>query len=393
MLLVKFLFWITCGLTIFPYVIYPLVLRVLRNNASLPKSAEALAFEDSPSVTIIVSARNEAGVIEEKIRNALALDYPSDLLNVLVVSDSSTDETDAIVRSFSESTSQVKLLAIEERRGKTAGLNKAMEQVETDLVVFTDANAMFETNALRELVAPFRDAVVGYVVGAQKYTQAEGQTAGENEGLYWRFELALKKAESDFYSVVGGDGAIYAIRRELFSPLADEDINDFVNPLQIILKGKRGVFRAQAIAYEDPANSFDKEFNRKRRIVCRSWGALLRYGANSEMLSLPKFAFMVISHKVLRWFSMVWIVSAVVLNMMILVTQPSVLYLLTATLILGSMILAILGRAKAATQTEVRSIFAIPYYFYMANIAASLGVLDYARGNRYVVWDHVRTTT
>lgn len=369
-----------------------MLLRLLKKDAA-SDAVESTVPEKLPSATIIVSARNEEGVIEDKIRNALALNYPADLLKVLVVSDSSTDETDAIVTRLSESSDQVKLLAIEERRGKTAGLNKAMELVESELVVFTDANAMFEPDALRELVIPFHDPSVGYVVGAQKYTQSEGETAGENEGLYWRFELALKKAESDFYSVVGGDGAIYAIRRELFTPLAEEDINDFVNPLQIILKGKRGIFRPQAVAFEDPANSFEKEFNRKRRIVCRSWGALLRYGANSKMLALPKFAFMVLSHKVLRWLSMFWILSAVVCNTVILAIQPSFLYVLCALLIFGSMMLAFVGRLHALERSEVRSLFAIPYYFYMANIAATLGVLDYARGNRYVVWDHVRTAT
>lgn len=393
MLLFKFLFWIACVLTIYPYVIYPLLLRFLKDEKASQRLAIATTSETLPTVTIIVSARNEEGVIEEKVRNALALNYPTDLLKVLVVSDSSTDETDVIVSRLCETSNQVMLLAIEERRGKTAGLNKAMELIDTDLVVFTDANAMFEIDALRELITPFGDSSVGYVVGAQKYTQSEGQTAGENEGLYWRFELGLKKAESDFYSVVGGDGAIYAIRRELFSPLADEDINDFVNPLQIILKGKRGVFRPQAVAFEDPANSFDKEFNRKRRIVCRSWGALIRYGANTKMLAQPKFAFMVVSHKVLRWLSMFWIVSAVILNAVLLFVQPSLIYVLTALLIFGSIILAIVGRVQATDRSEVSSIFAIPYYFYMANIAATLGVLDYARGNRYVVWDHVRTAT
>ena len=329
----------------------------------------------------------------DKINNALALDYPAERLSIMVVSDASTDNTDALVTELATQSPQVKLLAISERRGKTAGLNRAMEQIDSDLVIFTDANAMFDRDALNHLLTPFGDSAVGYVVGAQKYTQAEGQSAGDNEGLYWRFELALKQAESEFYSVVGGDGAIYAIRRELFTPLADEDINDFVNPLQIILKGYRGVFRGEAVAFEDPANSFDKEFNRKRRIVCRSWGALVRYGLNRKLFGLPKFAFMVFSHKVLRWFSMIWISLAVVLNLVLLLSKPNLLYVLTALGIYGSIALAFVGQHLAAQKDEVSNIFAIPYYFYMANVAAILGVCDYMRGNRYVVWDHVRTTT
>ena len=392
MIFIKVLFWLACLLTIFPYVIYPVVLRFGGSSRTLRLPAESGAG-DKPSLTIIVSARNEEAVIADKINNALSLDYPQDGLNVLVVSDASTDRTDDLVKEIAASSPQVELLAIAERRGKTAGLNRAMEQIDSDLVVFTDANAMFDADALKHLVAPFSDPNVGYVVGAQKYTQAEGQSAGDNEGLYWRFELGLKAAESDYYSVVGGDGAIYAIRRQLFTPLADEDINDFVNPLQIILKGYRGVFRADAVAFEDPANSFEKEFDRKRRIVCRSWGALLRYGMNHRLLALPKFAFMMFSHKVLRWFSMLWIATAVVLNLAILVTKPSMLYVATALAIFGSITLALIGHRLSGQHDKISSIFAIPYYFYMANVAAILGVLDYARGNRYVVWDHVRTTS
>ncbi|MEM7466644.1 MAG: glycosyltransferase family 2 protein [Pseudomonadota bacterium] len=388
---IQIIFWLACLLTIFPYAIYPLILRSRRLTIGSP-TLEQIAEDELPTITIIVSARNEETVIVDKINNALSLDYPAEKLNLMVVSDASTDDTDKLVTEIADTSPRVKLLAIAERRGKTAGLNRAMEQIDSDLVVFTDANAMFKPDALRYLVAPFSNSKVGYVVGAQKYTQADGQSAGDNEGLYWRFELSLKAAESDFYSVVGGDGAIYAIRRELFTPLADEDINDFVNPLQIILKGYRGVFSSQAIAFEDPANSFDKEFNRKRRIVCRSWGALVRYGFNRQLFALPKFTFMVFSHKVLRWFCMVWISIAVLLNLILLISKPSLLYVLTAVAIYGSIALAMVGQRLSRNRDDVSSVYAIPYYFYMANIAAFLGVLDYTRGNRYVVWDHVRTT-
>lgn len=393
MALIQTIFWLACLLTIFPYIVYPLILRIWPQSQVQKLSANSSERDVLPSLTIIVSARNEEAVIQDKINNALALDYPADKLNVLVVSDASTDSTDELVAEIAEQTSSVALLAIAERRGKTAGLNRALEQVDTDLVVFTDANAMFERDALQQLIGPFADPTVGYVVGAQKYTAEDGQSAGDNEGLYWRFELGLKKSESDFYSVVGGDGAIYAIRRELFTPLADEDINDFVNPLQIILKGFRGLFRPEAIAFEDPANSFEKEFNRKRRIVCRSWGALVRYGLNMRLLAFPRFAFMVMSHKVLRWLSMIWIAAASLLNLILLIAKPGGIYWATAFAIYGSIALAITGYKLAARSEQVSSIFSVPYYFYMANIAAILGVLDYARGNRYVVWDHVRTTS
>jgi len=273
----KLLFWVSVLLLIYPYVIYPLLLRYLVRRERLAETTAMaemakMSAADLPCMTVIVSAHNEAAVIEEKIRSTLACDYPADRLAVVVVSDASTDATNAIVERLAAVSPNVRLLAIEEHRGKTAGLNLAMEHIDSDLVVFTDANALFDPTALRLLAECFADAEVGYAVGAALYTRNIESGAGGNEGLYWRYELAIKELESAFGSVVGGDGAIYAIRRALYEPLAAEDINDFVNPLQIIAQGYRGVFCAQARAYEDAANDYDKDcvsFVGRIGAVCR----------------------------------------------------------------------------------------------------------------------------
>ena len=384
-------FWVAVFLLVYPYVLYPVMLWAGARLFPRPSAAGTAADDAAlPALTVIVSAHNEAAVIEEKIRTTLACDYPAERLGILVVSDASTDETNAIVEGMAERDPRVRLLAIAEHHGKTAGLNRAMESIDTDIVVFTDANAVFAGDALRRLAACFADPAVGYAVGAALYRQEGGSTAGENEGLYWRYELALKKLESDFDSVVGGDGAIYAVRRDLYRTLAPEDINDFVNPLQVIGAGYRGVFVPEARAYEEPANDYGKEFRRKRRIVCRSWGALLRYYRGLALTRRRRFLFMLVSHKVIRWFTLAWLGIAAVANLLLVMEAEGAIYLFTLLGFLGVFGLAAVGRGKARRGEAVPAHQSIPYFFLSSNLAALLGIIDYARGNRYVTWTHVR---
>tara|TARA_R110002096_G_scaffold43479_21_gene117422 strand:- start:10573 stop:11745 length:1173 start_codon:yes stop_codon:yes gene_type:complete len=383
------LFWTASVLTVLPYVIYPALLYVAvalkRKAAPTPEPATW------PSVTVVVSAHNEEAVIETKIRTTLALDYPAESLAVVIVSDASTDETNAIVGRLAAEDPRVRLVEITEHRGKTAGLNIAMETITSDVVIFTDANAIFAADAVREIARELGGENVGYVVGSALYTSEPGSTAGGNEGLYWKYELAIKRLESTFESVIGGDGAIYGIWRRHYEPLAAEDINDFMNPLHIIGAGYRGVFSANARAFEDPANDFAKEFRRKRRIVCRTWGALLRYGIGRLYRANPRYTVMLVAHKLVRWFTLLWAMIALACNVAVLLLGGPGIYVLTCGLIVLSIILALTGWRRSIAGPEVPAYCGIPYYFYLSNLAALLGIIDYARGNRYVTWQHVRS--
>ncbi|MGE0486811.1 MAG: glycosyltransferase family 2 protein [Gammaproteobacteria bacterium] len=386
----KSLFWLSAWLALYPWLVYPPLLWLLARLR--PRQGRPDADFELPALTVVVSAHNEAAVIEEKIRTTLATDYPADRLTALVVSDASTDDTNAIVTRLAAETPNVRLLAFEEHRGKTAGLNLAMAEIETPVVVFTDANAIFEPVALRRLVEPLADPAVGYVVGAQHYARDEAGAAGENEGLYWRYELALKTLESRFDSVVGGDGAIYAVRRELYRELAAEDINDFVNPLQVIAQGYRGLFQPEARAFEEPADDFLKEFRRKRRIVCRSWGALTRYWPSLDLPRYPRFTFMLFSHKVIRWFTMLWLVLAGAAALVLTARGAGGIYVLALFALVGLFALGALGRKAVHAGESLPAWQSVPYYFLLSNYAALLGVVDYLRGNRYVTWQHVRSS-
>jgi glycosyltransferase involved in cell wall biosynthesis len=387
--LLEALFWLTSTLTVLPYLIYPILLYA--GVKIRGRSGEVSEPAEWPTVTVVVSAHNEDAVIENKIRTTLALDYPRDRISVVIVSDASSDATNEIVSRLAEEDGRVHLVELSEHRGKTAGLNVAMETITTDVVVFTDANAIFAPDALREISRELCGDNIGYVVGSALYSDEPGSTAGGNEGLYWKFELAIKQLESAFESVIGGDGAIYGIWRRLYEPLAAEDINDFMNPIQIIGAGYRGVFSASARAFEDAANDFGKEFRRKRRIVCRTWGALLRYGIRRLYRANPRYTCMLFAHKVVRWFTLLWIALALGANIALLGFDGPAIYVLTLGMILLSIGLAIAGWVHSLRDPRVPAYFGIPYYFYLSNLAALLGIIDYARGNRYVTWQHVRT--
>jgi cellulose synthase/poly-beta-1,6-N-acetylglucosamine synthase-like glycosyltransferase len=250
-----------------------------------------------PQVSVIVSVFNEERVIEEKIKNTLALEYPVDLLEVLVSSDGSTDTTHDIVSRFDDS--RLVLRAFPERSGKTACLNRVVPQARGDIILFTDANSMFSPDLLLKLVRNFADPRVGLVTGWTRYT-GPGES-GEATGAYARMEKLTKQWESAVSSCVGADGAVFALRRELYEPLEDRDINDLVIPLHAVSKGKRVVLDPEVFCFEEPAQDERKEFRRQVRITNRTLGAIMR---NLKVLNpsvYGTFAFFLMSHKVLRF--------------------------------------------------------------------------------------------
>jgi cellulose synthase/poly-beta-1,6-N-acetylglucosamine synthase-like glycosyltransferase len=255
------------------------------------------------------------------------------------------------------------------------------------VVVFSDANAIFDADAVRELVRCLDDAKTGYVVGAALYSD-HGSRAAESEGLYWKLEMYLKQLESAFFGVVGGDGAIYAIRRDLFKELRDDDISDFVNPLQIVAAGFRGVFNPRARCYERAGETFRQEFQRKRRIVNRSWRAVHRYGWLLASRADWRFLFMLLSHKVIRWFGLPLIVVAWLLNTGLL--GEGRLYVLTWISISATFLLAAYGSLLDWGSRSAPRIVSVFYYFYLVALAAVLGIWDDFKGVRHTTWDHIR---
>ena len=367
----------------YSYVGYPALLWLL----TLGKPATTHRREEIfPSVALIISCYNEAEVIREKLQNALELDYPKDLLRIIVVSDGSDDGTDDLVREVRDE--RILLIRQEGRLGKTMGINLAMEQVTEEVTVFTDANAIYEPDAISKLVRNLADPQVGYAVGAALYTDAHTGASAWIENFYWNHEFALRALESRLHSMVGGDGAIYAIRTELWEPLHPKDINDFVNPLQIIAKGYRGVFDAEAKCYEETAGEFSREIARKERIVNRSIRGLMRVKEVMNPAKTGVFAWKVISHKFLRWLIPLFAVVGLAGSALLAAQGRPVFQLITAGC-LGLLLLAMLG-ARNTDKNNLPAWQSFPYYFLMVNLCALKGIISAMQGQTQVTWSSFR---
>lgn len=380
--LVVGLFWGGLAVLAWVHVLYPGFLWLLR-AVGLRRAVRWGDIE--PRVTLIVSAFNEARVIGAKLDNCLQLDYPRDRLEVIVVSDASTDGTDEVVSTVGP---PVRLLRMPSRGGKTVGLNAALAVASGDIVVFSDANAMYECNALRALVRNFADPRVGAVTGESRYRIGADDASTESEGTYWSYEIWIKGLESNLGSVVGGDGAIYAIRRELYRELGPGDLSDFVNPLQIVAQGYRNIYEPEAVSWEGGAEGYDAEFRRKVRIVNRAWRATFKMKALLNPFCSGFFALQFLSHKVLRWLVPWFMLLVLVTNAMLATQAPLYTALLAGQLCFYG--LALVGRQLAGRRGRLARLMAIPYYFCLVNLASLVALVEVVRGKEYRTWSSSR---
>ncbi|HXX74394.1 MAG TPA: glycosyltransferase family 2 protein [Nitrospiraceae bacterium] len=374
--------WAATFLVGYVYVGYPILIGLLARLRPKPIRQEDI----EPTVTLLISAFNEAHVIGEKLKNALALDYPKSKLEILVISDASTDETDHIVRSFSDQ--GVTLLRMSERGGKTIGLNAAMLVAGGDIVIFSDANIMYRPNTIRRLVQNFADPSVGCATGDSQYVDNPHSGAHAQENTYWGYERFIRSMESVVGSTVGGDGAIFAIRRGLYQPLSRETINDLVVPLQIVAKGYRAVFEPLAIGVEPSAGDFRKEFRRKRRIVNRSWRGVMNVSEVLNPFQVGIFAWQVWSHKVLRWLMLPVVVTA---GIGCLIAFPlGWPYQFGVGVIVFSLIAAVIGSRISTRLGPMARLAHGALYFYLVNLAATAGIVMAIAGQVESVWNPER---
>jgi cellulose synthase/poly-beta-1,6-N-acetylglucosamine synthase-like glycosyltransferase len=379
----EILFWTSALALLYLFLGYPLLLLVLGRIIQRPPIVKGAI---RPQVTLIISAYNEEEVIEEKIRNSLALDYPREMLEIIVVSDASTDRTDDIVRRYMAE--GVILQRRPARRGKTAGLNEAVPVSRGEMVIFSDANVFYARDVIQKLVRNFADPAVGCVTGNSCYLDSEASNAGKNENTYWGYERFLKIKESQVGSMVGSDGAIFAVRKNVVSPLGPDDINDFVMPLQVVSRGYRNVFEPEALCYEKAVSQLAQEFRRKVRIVSRSWHGLFRVKALLNPCRYGLFSFQLVSHKMLRWLAPAFLSCLFVCSFAIGGDD------LTGEIVLGGQIIfyllgvfgLILDRAAVATRW-----LSFPAYFMIVNAASAMGTLQYMLGERINTWEPERS--
>jgi cellulose synthase/poly-beta-1,6-N-acetylglucosamine synthase-like glycosyltransferase len=367
-----------------PSVGYPLIIGFLSwGRSSLRwRSPEPLPLDDAqlPTISFVLSAYNEEAVLREKLENTLALDYPKEKIEIVVLSDASTDQTDSIAKSFASQ--GIRLMSAQNRAGKSANLTRFVPQTHGKVLVFSDANSLYQKDAVRRLVSHFSDPKVGYVVGAQRYQAKPTGQSHDTENQYWELELKIKEWESNVSSVVGADGAIFAMRRELFEPLHESDISDFLGPLKIVSRGFRGVFDPKAICYEAPVSSMNRNFYRKVRIITRSLQAISKIPSVLMPWRTGWFALQVWLHKVLRWFAPIFLILIVVGAAISAATGE-----FNGKLILG-VVLAWVGVASLYLIPRLRRhpLVSAACYSLVINAAAFVGLVSAFTGRQINSW-------
>jgi cellulose synthase/poly-beta-1,6-N-acetylglucosamine synthase-like glycosyltransferase len=349
------------------------------------KTTGNLIEKPSPAfqmVTLLISAYNEEENIEKKLLNSLDLNYPKNLLEIIVVSDGSTDRTNEIVAGYADK--GVNLCHYERRIGKTACLNKSIPLAKGDIIVFSDANSLYNRDAILSMVRYFEDDRIGFVTGYTEYVLEGGESNLASVGVYAKIEILTKKLESRIGSCVGADGAIFAIRKKMYQPLMPYDINDFVIPLNIIRQGYRGVFEEDAYCLEKTARDQRGEFNRQTRITNRTLRALFKRTDLFNPFKYPMFSFELISHKLIKFMVPFLLVIIFVLNIVILGWQGGI-YLITFSAQILFYFLGFLGNL----QDNVKFLSKINAHcktFILVNAAILLGWLRYIQGKTYTTW-------
>jgi cellulose synthase/poly-beta-1,6-N-acetylglucosamine synthase-like glycosyltransferase len=280
---------------IYMYILYPIILISIRQ-----KKVSGLDFTDSPSVTIVVVAHNEEKVIAKTLDSLLGQDYPKELFHIVVTSDYSDDGTNDIVKSYKDK--GVRLHETLERKGRANAHNEICETIITELIAYCDANTIWDIDSLKNLVSAFKDKSVGYATGQLKYINVKDNTVSGSEGIYWKYELLLRKLESKAGSITAGNGAIYAIRKECYEPIDIMYSHDLVFPSMVVHKGYRAIYVENALAYERAGETVSDEYARKIRMFGRAWHFLLR---NTWVFNPFKvgalYSLFMISHRFLRY--------------------------------------------------------------------------------------------
>jgi glycosyl transferase family 2 len=384
----EIVFWVCAGLIVWTALGYALALALLaRVLARRPRASPAPPQDAQlPSLSVIVAAHDEQSVIAEKVRNALALDYPRERLQVIVACDGCSDATASSARAAGAD------LVLElPRGGKIRAQDAAVAQARGEIVAFSDANASWDPDAARALVGAFQDPRVGYACGQVRFVSARAghpapAGAANQEGVYWRYELAVRALESRLCSITAGNGAIYATRRESYIVVDPIMGHDLSLPFNMVKRGLRAVYTPAARATEKMVPSLMGEFARKRRMMSHTWPIVLRGGMLSPRGYPPGYALMLISHRVLRYCTPALHALALGANVAALLEGAGALYAITLALQLALLLAALLAGAFHARP------LLIARYYVLTTASPAAGLWDWLRHGTPAWWDAAKGT-
>lgn len=382
-------FWITLFIVFYTFAGYGIVLFFLLKLKQLIVGRKIPVYDlnDLPTITLIVAAYNEAGIIEEKIRDTLSLHYPADKLHFIFVTDGSTDGTPDLVRPYNA----IRLLHTAERRGKIIAMHRAMQQVTTRVAVFTDANTYLNRDALINIARHYADPAVGAVSGEKRVRVSKVSDATAGEGFYWKYESLLKKWDSELYSVVGAAGELFSIRTDLYQPVPpDTIVDDFMISLLIASKGYRIVYEPEAYAMEDSSANTKEELKRKIRIAAGGMQSILRLTSLLNPFKHPVLSFQYISHRVLRWtITPFCMILCLLLNIVIVFHHTELIYQALLAAQLFFYLLAFTGWIFELREIKIKPLF-VPFYFCLMNYAVIMGIIRYFSKKQSAAWEKAK---
>lgn len=379
--MMEVVFWFGVASVAYAYFGYPLVLILMSVWRKSPGSILPYSRENAPDVSVLIPAFNEEDVIGKKLENALSVEYPGSV-QIVVISDGSTDKTSEIVSSYC-SDDRIDFIDLPERKGKANALNRGADFACGEILIFTDASIMLRDDALWEIVRPFSDPDVGCVSGEDKIEEGGG------EGLYGKYELSLRRYESQLGSIVGASGSFYAQRKELVSDFPEGAAPDFLSVLNTVKHGYRAISTPKAIGYMTAVDDSGGEFRRKVRTVIRGMTALFRNRSLLNPFRFPRFAFYLWSHKIARWCVPICLLGIFVSNLFLL---HGTLYLVLMVAQLSFYVVAMaafIDTKGVGRQPVARTIL----YFCLSNAAILVAWIRYIRGVRQEVWGPSKRTT
>ncbi|MFM9909769.1 MAG: glycosyltransferase family 2 protein [Chitinophagaceae bacterium] len=354
--------------------------KIIKKNKPVDKEIVFL-----PAVALVIAAYNEEDYIIEKIENSLQLNYPKDLLEIIFITDGSTDHTMELIGSYPA----IKLLHQPERKGKAAAMNRSIKYIDSSYIVFCDANTLLNSDCIKEIVKHYVDPLVGGVAGEKKIIQKGiNSAAATGEGIYWKYESLLKKLDSELYSTIGAAGELFSVRKELFEAAPEGTIiEDFVQSLTVCLKGYVLKYEPNAYAMEAPSASMKDEMKRKVRICAGAFQAMLLLKGLFNFIKYPVLSFQFISHRVLRWtLCPLALVFLLLSNIFLVLFGGETLYqisLLSQALFYS---MALFGWFLATKEIKAKVLY-IPFYFLFMNIAVFLGFSRFIRNKQSVLWE------
>jgi cellulose synthase/poly-beta-1,6-N-acetylglucosamine synthase-like glycosyltransferase len=374
-------FWACAGILFYVYFGYPLLLALIASFVRRKKAEPGYA----PMLSILIAAYNEEAGIARKLEQTLALDYPADKMEILVLSDGSTDRTDEIVKSYPDP--RVRLLRMEPRRGKTHAQNRGVREARGEVLIFSDATTVYHPMALRYLAANYADPRAGAASGRYQYFDPRGNSpTGLGTVAFWNYENFIKMMQSRIRTISGCCGCIYSVRKSAYTELPADVISDLVQPLWVLQKGFRVVFEDRALAYEETTQTASEEFSMRVRVITRGICGLLSVPGILKPWKFGWVSFQLFSHKVLRWLVPFFLVLLFA-SSFALAREPWYGYALAL-----QGLFYIWALFSLAVPVHKRwKILGIPLYFCLLNAAALCSVVEVLRGKKYVVWETVRT--